>query len=370
MSLSPSRTTCLAILLKPDTPILNTTLLSAKPFIDFWVICSERLQPKEQQDIRNTLAGVDGVFVEHEMSHYGNAKTHLVRRAQQHADWVLVLQMNEEICTLTSKLTLPKKDKVGLVTVSRNASATSRAHTSREARLFASDCDVVFEYPVADHANFGNLKCCLLDSLSIQNHEEKPDWSDDRITNRFLLDAVLGKYEPSAELSLLLGKVELSKNQLELALTHFEHAVTLVPRDCVLWMAHFLAGNIQIKKRNLASALNHWQAAFELDPNRAEPLFRLAELHFFAGDLNTAGLLGEQASAMKVPRFADYYEPALYTHHSAILTAQCWHRLGLNQDAIDLLRTALHTQTNKNIKSELQSSLNEIMISLDNGVTS
>ena len=365
MSKTPSQTVCLAVLIKPNTPISTLTLLSAKPFIDNWVICSAGLEPQQERQIKTTLVGSDGIFITHEMNHYGDAKTRLVQCAQEHADWVLVLNMTEELCTFRTSIDLPQNNKVGMIEVARNTTKSSHTNLSKEARLFAANCKVAFEYPAAEQADFADEEVSFVNSVTLHSHQDRPDWCDDKIANRFLIDAVLGKFEPSADLSLALGKIELTNNQQDLALAHLERAITLATNKSQPWMAHYLAGNICSKSKNSTGAIAHWQAAFELEPGRAESLFRLAELHFNARDFKTAALLAEHASATTVPAEAAYREPAIYSHLANILVAQCWHQLERSNEAIKLLNTALQKNTNKGIKTELQTALDKIILSVE-----
>ena len=354
MAQSPSNTICLAILIKPNTTLSDTALLSAKPFIDHWVICSQGLQEQDQLFVRNTLAGIDGHFMSGPMNHYGDAKTALLAQAQTHADWVLLLDLNEELCVLEPVLSLPANADVGVLDIAKKNVVVS------EARLFRSTAKVFFNYPAAEQAVLGGLEVDFASSFSISSHADQPDWVGDIVANRFLLDAVLGEFEVDANLLMALGLIELSSGQLDLALTHFEGIYMLAAAEPVLWMAHYLAGNICLAKQQHQGAIEHWQAAFELTPTRAEPLFRLAKMHFDESDFRTAGLLAEQAGSIDKPVEVSYHEPSIYTHTAALLKAQSWHRQGRSEEAIDAVQHLLKQSLSHVIKSQVRATLVEI----------
>ncbi|MBL4671625.1 MAG: hypothetical protein JKX81_05155 [Arenicella sp.] len=354
MAQNSSSTICLAILIKPNTKLSDTMLLSAKPFIDYWVVCSQGMEEQDQLFVRNNLAGIDGHFVTSPLSHYGEAKTALIAQAQKRADWVLLLALNEELCVLEPGLRLPANADVGVVDIAKSSAVVS------EARLFRASAKVGFNYPAAEQPVLGDLEVGFVSSFSIRSHAAQPDWVGGTVANRFLLDAVLGEFEIDADLLMALGLIELSGGQLDLALTHFDGISKLAAAESVLWMAHYLSGNICLAKQRLEGAIHHWQAAFELTTSRAEPLFRLAKMHFDKRDFDAAALFAEQAGEIGKPIEVNYHEPSIYTHTAELLKAQAWHQNGRSEESIESLQSLLEQNLSQAIKNQVRTVLVEI----------
>ncbi|RBP50616.1 glycosyltransferase [Arenicella xantha] len=351
---SISKAICLAIFIKPNTQISEASLLTAKPFIDRWIISGESLEAQQEGLIRNALAGVEGHFVGNAKNDYGQAKCALLREAQLSADWVLMLDANEELCVFTPRLQIPEAADIGLLDIKRGKSVTS------EARLFSANAKVTFSYPVAEYPSANGDNSVQVSGCAVRSHTPSQSLLEDRVVNRFLLDSVLGKYPRSAELSLLLGKVELANGQLKPALLHFEAIRDLMASDTISWTAHYLAGVICSAQRNLVRAIYHWQAAFDLMPDRAEPLMRLAELHYTEEDYGSAARLTAEIADMDRPVSVDYYEPDIYRYTAEVLKAHAWHKLGRSEEAIACLNDLIAPQLNLSVKTDVRVALGDI----------
>lgn len=326
---------CLAILIKPHASIETQALFSVKPFIDNWVVCSQALDSNKKRVVRNALVGLSGQFIADDLRHYGDAKNRLIKEAQKCAEWVLLLELDESLVTLEPSLSLPKSAAVCLLDVHRGKTVRT------EPRLFRHDCNINYAYPAAEQLSLEGLESAYTRSFSIHNNSDKLAWAKDNVANRFLLDAVLGQFDLNPAMSLAIGEIELASGQLELALPHFEAVVASDTNDSVRWMAHYLSGGICQANNELDVAINHWHSAFELCPTRAEPLLRMAELHYQERDYSTANLLSEQVSSMSKPQQVDYYEPDAYCVSPRLLRARALFKMGNDEQATQLLNTLL-----------------------------
>lgn len=357
--LEPTRNTlCLALFVKPNAQISDSLLLDVKPFIDSWVICSQGVSEPDRQRISNSLAGIDGEFIESPLrrtvNHYGEVRSVLLKKAQSRADIALMLEANEQLCVLGSLPAIPLDCDAAYIDIVRGRA------TTRELRIFRREADVTFDYPIGEPVSLANAKTSYLHAVSILGPESHDIWNKDQVANRFLIDAALGRFVASAELSLTLGKIELSHGKIDLALEHLHSVLSMGETDSILWMANYLAGGICAAQSNFVTALKHWQAAFELVPERAEPLMRLAELHFEQEDYQTAALLAEQVSDIEKPLSVDYYEPTVYGVSVDILKARAWHKTARSDDAIAYLNTLLTEQPSEKIEKKIRTTLEEI----------
>lgn len=354
MSDSSCKTLCLALLAKPNTQISDVLLLNVKPFIDSWVICSEALSEQDESRIRNTLAGVQGSFIKSSLADYGQAKNTLLSTAQLYADYVLMLDASEQLCLLKANFDIPEDFDAGFIDILRAKTITP------ELRLFSATADVTFNYPTGEHISIGDGKTAYVDTCSIQGQAPYQAWKEDPVVNRFLLDAVLGKFDASADLSLTLAKIELAHGKLDIALEHINAVLNYAAADTILWMAHYLAGGICVAQQDFPKAIEHWQAAFELMPERAEPLIRLAELHFEKKDYQTAALLADEISDFRKPQLMDYFEPDVYGYKTDILKARAWHKCARSEHAIAHLNALLTGQINTKAQEEIGKVLDDI----------
>lgn len=338
-------------MLKPNTRLTESTLICAKPFISHWVIYAEELSKDDKFLIETILSDVPGIIITDDAQHYDVAINKLFSIAQQYSNWMLLLDGNEELCVLMPKIMVPTNANIGILQIERGDTI------KLEARLFKSDAQVSFLYPTLSSIAFNNDDACFIPTFSVRGHLDSGCFAKGTLSNRFLLDAVLGKYEINAPLSLTLGEIELENGHLDLALTHFERIPKLAKSGDILWMAHYLAGGVYLSKANLPEALRQWHTAFELQPNRAEPLFRIAELHFHEKDYNTAALLAEQALEIEKPKNVDYLEPTIYEHKSTLLRAKAWHYLGHHEQARQSVKSLLDQCKNLKDRAHLKSML-------------
>jgi tetratricopeptide (TPR) repeat protein len=351
---SSCKTLCLALLAKPNAQILDALLLNVKPFIDSWVICSKVLSDQDESRIRNTFAGVQGSFIQSSFADYGQTKNTLLRAAQSSANSVLMLDASEQLCLLNPCLDIPDDFEAAFIDIVRDKAITP------ELRLFSATADVAFDSPTGASISVGEGRVAHVDTCSIKGQAPHQVWINDPIVNRFLLDAVLGKFAANPGLSLTLAKIELAHGKLDIALEHLNAVLSCAAPDKISWMAHYLKGGICAAQRNLRRAVEHWQAAFELMPNRAEPLMRLAELHFEKEDYQTAALLADEIRNFKKPQLVDYYEPDAYGHKVDILKARAWHKSARSDDAIAHLNVRLTDQISTKTRDEIGTALEEI----------
>lgn len=345
---------CLAILVKPGTSMNIEALTLLQPFIQGWVLLAENLTNAERLSVRNALAHSEGHIIEQPISDYSHAKNTLLNLAGQGGGWSLLMESDERLVCLEKEIFLPAEGEVGFVRVRRGNAVNN------EIRLFNSKVDVELRGAVSPKLDTAGLKVFHADNVSIQGLAPRQLWANDRIANRFLLDGVLGRHDDSGARALLSAKLELARGKLDLARQHFEFAIEHSQFDEISWQALYLCGGLYQAKDDFVQAIEHWHKAFEMAPDRAEPIYRSALLHFEHGDYQTAALLAQEAEQLPIPSTASYYEPDVYSYLSQELKARAWHKLGRFDDAIKLLNKQLENVHSAHIRNELKSTLKHL----------
>ena len=319
-------TVCLAMIVRDEASVIQRALLSVRPYIDCWVIHDLGSTDDTCEIIQNSLVGIEGKLEHHTLEHFGEARNRLLASASQYADTVLMLDADEELQSIISALALPKSADVGLIDV------VQADYTLRLPRLFrgsiASSALPVFRFGVGEVADLSEKTVLPLSGVSIQHHQ-------DGIRHRQGYNEVAFVDRPSdlenpEALALNRGQIALRRGDHHRALSYFnavcdssslvsasntDSAATRGEKTSVkeFWQASYLAGNIKLALGETEAAVDLLRRSFDSAPERAEPLMRLAELHFQHSEHKAAKALCELIVDMPVPVDAGYVEPKAYS---------------------------------------------------------
>lgn len=84
-------TICLCMIVKDEVDVLARCLASARPVLDYWVICDTGSTDGTQDLIRSELHAIPGELHEHQWVDFGHNRSELMRIARGKADYLLVL---------------------------------------------------------------------------------------------------------------------------------------------------------------------------------------------------------------------------------------------------------------------------------------
>ncbi|HEX4106541.1 MAG TPA: glycosyltransferase [Solirubrobacteraceae bacterium] len=84
-------TICVCLIVKNEAEVIERCLASARPHIDYWVICDTGSTDGTQDLIRAALDGIPGELHERPWQNFGHNRSELLRLAQDKADYLLLL---------------------------------------------------------------------------------------------------------------------------------------------------------------------------------------------------------------------------------------------------------------------------------------
>jgi tetratricopeptide (TPR) repeat protein len=139
---------------------------------------------------------------------------------------------------------------------------------------------------------------------------------------------------------MALARAYLGAKQLEDAAAIFEQCFDVSKSQ---WLAHYLSAVIHSKLGNHEQAARLFEVCFDLDPDRAEPLMRLAEVAIAADNLSVARKLLDVIVQMPSPAVSDYLEPSIYRYQARLLAAELALQSKDMESAASYLNPLLHT---------------------------
>lgn len=313
-----SPTICLAMLVHDEAAIIDRCLQTVKPFIDQWLIYDLSSENETALKAEHNLIGKKGLVKSHTTSSYSDARNKLLAEASKMADWVLMLNADDQLQIFSTHLPLPNNADVGLVTINHPN------YSSRSPRLFRSTAIPSFQFAAGEKAILENKRTSVINDFSIHCRADGLlcKNKNDPIANRFLIESVLEGKPDNPTLALCLAKLELQKNQAQLALSHLQLIIEQFPESAEFWQASYLAGNILLATGNYPKASEYLQACFDQNPERVEPIMCLADAHYKQADYSTAKALCELIKDLPIPTHADYFEPSVYQYKSTLLLAE------------------------------------------------
>ena len=315
--------------------IIERCLLAVKPYVHSWLIHDVGSTDNTARIIQDTLWDIPGRIENRPLGNFSTAKNDLLQAAQTSADLLLMINAEEEFQSLDQKVFLSDKIDVGLVDI------IHMEYTTRIPRLFRSSCLPQFQYPVGENLVFKNQTQAAISGFAFLEHGDGVHQRAqvDTLAKRFLIESVIAGPTSNVAKNLLLGRLEIRKQELPAALKHLELIIQNAKHSPEFWHASYLAGNIVSHNGDNVRALQLFQDCFDFAPERAEPLMQMAELHHQHGEYQIAHDLCEIIIEMSIAPQADYFEPALYSYEALLLLAETALATQNHQSLISTIKT-------------------------------
>jgi tetratricopeptide (TPR) repeat protein len=87
---------CLNMIVKDEAPVIRRCLASVRPFVDRWVVVDTGSTDGTQDRVREAMAGLQGELHERPWVDFGHNRTEALRLAEGQADYLLMLDADEE----------------------------------------------------------------------------------------------------------------------------------------------------------------------------------------------------------------------------------------------------------------------------------
>ncbi len=286
---------CLVMIVKNEAGVIRRCLESAKPILNYWVICDTGSADDTQRIIRETLAGVPGELHEIPWTNFGDARTRAMALAKGKADYHLLLDAD---------MTL-------------NASRDVRGDLAENSYFLRheGECDYWIERLVSDRLDWRfvgptheYISCdkrvppVKLTEWSVVHHSDGGSRADKYQRDIRLLKAALEADPENARNTFYLAQSYRDIGNLPQAIEWYEKRAAMPGWDEETWLAFYQVARLQ---HRLGYAwpivLQSYLTAYEFRPTRAEPLFHIARFYRENNQAVLAELFGKRASEIPYP---------------------------------------------------------------------
>jgi glycosyltransferase involved in cell wall biosynthesis len=331
---------CLNMIVRNETHIICETLDSVAPFISSWVIADTGSDDGTQDLIRQHMAalGIPGELHERPWRDFGRNRTEALELAQDHADYILVMDADDKI------VGTPDFDRLDADVYLMRLSDASIVHW--RAQLFRNGAPVryvgvVHETPVWDDSSIISF---LKSGYHIESRRLGARNKDPK------------KYERDRD--LLLGEVEREPENARwvfyLAQTYFDlgdyvnarhwyaRRIELGGWDQETYYAMFkLAESLKHLDETWPDVQDAYLRAWEFRPTRAEALHAIA-FHYRSAEHYPLGyLFAERAAQIPLPEDFLFVTAGVYAWCAIDEQAVCAGWIGRRAEAFGLCRQLL-----------------------------
>jgi tetratricopeptide (TPR) repeat protein len=339
------QTICLNMIVKDEKPVILQCLKSVKPFIDHWVIVDTGSTDGTQAQIREIMKDIPGELFERPWVNFSHNRNEALSLAKGRADYYLLIDA-DEVLVATPSFHFPKLTAdlysipIHMTKTDGSVVTSPRAFLIRDqsaCRWVGVLHETIDPKSVNSFAEIGNL---MIQTDMVSGHRSQDP-------NKFLKDAkMLEKAletdpENYRNLFLMGASYELA-GKLELALQAFEKCSSL--KNCgfdELYRSLFQIGVLQERLGKSPDLfLASYEKAIQFYPNRAEPLFFIANYYVKKNDFKKAYEFFKKASELPLPE-QSYVERSIYTWASLYNLEVCAESLGKTDEAKELLNQLL-----------------------------
>lgn len=306
------KTICVNMIVKNETKVIQRCLGSVKPIIDYWVIVDTGSTDGTQELIKAFMKEVPGELHERPWKNFAHNRNEALQLAKGKADYVLIIDA-DEVLRMDPEFKLPKLEKdLYYITTEAGGLRYERA------QLINNSLD--WKWVGVLH----EVLCCdNLKSSEILKHIANVPYPDGARSQD------PRKYHKDAELleTAMLDDPNNTRNQFYLAqsyrdagdyetsLKNYEKRIAMGGWDQELfWSMLQVARLEQILKRPEDIIVNDYYKAYHFRPNRAEPLYNLANYYRLAGNFVQAFQIAKKGLTIPLPNDLLFIEKYVYDY--------------------------------------------------------
>ena len=317
-------TICLAMMARDEANIISTSLNSAIPYIDSWVLFDYGSRDSTLDKVSAVLVDVPGQLEKRIFKGFSESRNALLTQASAAADFVLMLDADETIGSFRSQITLPHGVDVGFIEVAEHG------YSTRQPRLFRAGADCRYQFHVSEQLGIHSDATAFIDTEKIIHHRNgyRHRHTSTVGSDLAFVKAELIHHPQSSHLQLALAKCYLRNRRFADALPCYNKVIECAEDGEHIWQALYFSANIYLSNSNDNSfanpplGLQRLQQCFDLDPTRGEPLMRLCEVFRDDEQLEKATEINEVLLDFKQPSTALYFEPYVYAAGPLLLQAE------------------------------------------------
>lgn len=326
------KTICLNMIVKNESAVIERSLKTVKPIIDYWVICDTGSTDGTQEIIKQCLKDIPGELHETKWVNFSHNRNEALQAAKGKADYVFWMDA-DELLQYAPDFSLPPLDKdfyymtlrqLKAVDIKRLALINNKLNWHWKGVLHE-----VLESPEAKTAGYLNGIINICNDESMVGGRSKIPAKEKYLQDAKVFEEALKEEPDNSRYAYYLGQSYLAAEEYDLAKKAFETRVLMESEDKQeTYLAMYNLGITFEKMGNFDQALETFFKANALRPTRAEPLFRAAVIYRKQKNLLLGYLLSKYALTLPRPTLDVCLEYTTYDYGLLIEEANCALLLG------------------------------------------
>ena len=347
-------TICLNMIVKNESKVIKRCLKSVKKLIDYWVIVDTGSTDNTKEILKEFMKEIPGELYEREWKNFAYNRNEALELAKNKGDYLLIIDADEEL-VFEKDFILPNLEKDLYCIVSN---FNGRKHTRKSlvySMLNWKWRGVVHEIIESDEQR----TCSVL--KGVENIYRKEGCrSQDPNTYYKDIQLLLEELEknPKDERSVFyLAQSYLDAKHYDKAIEFYKKRSEMTGFDDEVYLSYFLIGKIALhKKKDPQTFIRNMYKAYSCSPNRAEPLYCLANYYRKQGMFSEAYTLA--TLGLRIPCPSNFIEIEFWVYEYGMLYESFESAFALKR-YVDVLLTYARLLNIPDLPVEIKEKINE-----------
>jgi glycosyltransferase involved in cell wall biosynthesis len=330
------------MIVKNEARVIRRCLDSVRPFIHHWVVVDTGSSDGTQELIRTHFADLPGELHERPWKNFGHNRSEALALARGKADYILVIDADEELIAERGFTMPPLTAEEYLVLYRLSESPV----TWYRATLIRASLPWRYQGILHEHLECGHPPSSdKLTGLSIRSYSDgarNVDPIKKYANDALILEQGLRDEPDNTRYVFYLAQSYRDSEQTEKAIETYERRVALGGWPEEVWYSLFQVAVLKHKlRRTWSEVLAAYLFAYQYRPARAEPLCALAMRYRETKEWALAELFARAASAVRRPDDILFVDDSVYDWRALDELAVAAYYTGKLQESASLNRRLL-----------------------------
>lgn len=268
---------CLNMIVKDEAPVILRCLESVKPLIDYWVIVDTGSTDNTQHLIYNYLKDIPGELKKRPWVNFGHNRNEALNFAQGKADYILFIDADEQL-VYSELFQKPHLEKDYYYIMTEYGSTKYQRVQLIKSTLDWKWVGPVHEVVVSSQAKEGALLKNVINLVSTDGNRAQD--SQRFLKDAALLEKALEEDQNHTRNVFYLAQSYRDAGEYQKAIEVYKKRIDLRGWDQEVFWSLLQVGMLQeLTGESKDTIVKTYIRAFEFRPQRAEPLYRIANLY-------------------------------------------------------------------------------------------
>lgn len=315
------------MIVRNESAVIERCLASVRNFIDHWVIVDTGSTDGTQALVQRALCDVPGVLIERPWVDFAHNRSEALELARGKGDYLFVIDADELLVLDHDFERRELTHDAYYVKICAGMVAYWRAQLFKHSPGLSYQSRVHEYLALPETATTDRLQGIWIDSRTDGARAAEPG------TYQRDVEQLLRAHRETPDdprTIFYLAQSYAAAGDFDAALQYFERRVELGGWPEEVWYARFQTAEIKHQlRRDWAEVQQAYLETYQLRPERAEPLYRIAVHYRWEGAFHLAHLFLQQAAAIPYPE-QDYLfvEERLYRYLIRMALATCCYHVG------------------------------------------